>query len=237
MIKMKKDIIYNKDCLEGLKEIPDNSIDLIITDPPYELDSNGGGHSKLLKNRAEKLANSLSEIRDGFDVETHLNEWQRVCKKVNFFIFCSNKQITKLMQWGESRGFVTTLLVWHKTNATPFCNGTWQSDLEFVVHIREPGATFKGGVKLKSKCYRSGIKQSEYGHPTEKPIMILHKYLEIGSEEKDIILDPFAGSGSIAEACLNKDRHFIGFEISEEYHKMCMERIKKNNNKRLKQWF
>ena len=143
----------------------------------------------------------------------------------NMFMFCSNEQVSKLMQWGEKKGYVTTLLVWHKYNSLPFANCVWWSDTEFIIHIREKSATFQGNSDLKSKVFRHPIVKSRWGHPTEKPIQLISRYIRIGSNEGDTILDPFMGSGTTGVAALRLNRKFIGIEINNEYFKSAKERI------------
>ena len=172
---MTTDIIYNCDCEKKLLEIPDCSIDMILTDPPYivKTSNNGGGCLKSIK----KIKTGLDDIKNGFDVDFVFQQFERVLKKINIFCCCSNHQISSLMQWGEDRGFITTLLCWHKYNAVPFATGVWRSDLEFCVHIREKGATFKGDARQKSKMFSHPIVISETGHPTEKPLSPLRLVL------------------------------------------------------------
>ena len=243
--KVMKDLlnkIHLGDSLELMKQLPDNCIDLIVTDPPYIVDTTAPKenylgaskkHSKINnaywneKGFEAKPRMSLEAIKDGFDYELYFNVWERVCKKFNAFIFCSNKQLSEIIIQGEKRGFTTSVLVWHKTNTTPFANGVWRSDLEYIVHIRESGATFQGTAKEKSKIYISPTEISKYNHPTEKPIELIKKYIKIGSDENDIILDPFIGSGTTANACIQLDRQFIGYEIEPKYHAIANDRIKR----------
>jgi len=214
------------DCLEILPTIADNSIDLVISDPPYILE-NGGDGPTCLKG-IKKIRSGLDDISDGFDVEGVFSELERVCKKVNFFIFCSNKQISLLMQWGEERGYYTTLLCWHKTNATPFSNGVWKSDLEFIIHIREKGATFQGDARVKTKVYEHPIVRSEHGHPTEKPISLYERYMEIGSNPGDTILDCFSGSGTCSIAAHTLERNCICIEKDYDYHRSSVIRLEQH---------
>jgi site-specific DNA-methyltransferase (adenine-specific) len=214
------------DSLELMKELPDNSVDLLLTDPPYELDLNGGIGSKIQS--IEKLYDSdlqnISSISKGFDYEAYFSEWKRVLKKFNAFIFCSNSQISKLMSIGESMGCITTLLVWHKTNTPPFSNGVWRSNLEFIVHIREKGATFKGTAKEKSKIYTSPTERSKYGHPTEKPLDLVKRLLKIGANKGDVVLDPFSGSGTTVNACIDLGMKYIAYEIDEKFYNISKDR-------------
>jgi len=218
--------IHLGDSLELMKQLPDNSIDLVVTDPPYEvMVSEKSGTGKTHISGTDKFRTSIQGIKDGFDVEAYFAQFSRVCKKFNAFIFCSNTQLGKLIAAGESLGHTVTTLAWHKTNTTPFANGVWRSDLEFCVHIREKSATFKGDAKLKSKIYISPTERSRFGHPTEKPLELIEKYIKIGSNDGDLVLDPFMGSGTTANACVNLRRNFIGYEIDEIYHKTACERV------------
>jgi site-specific DNA-methyltransferase (adenine-specific) len=220
---LKENEIYLGDCLELMKQIPDKSIDCVITDPPYEL-TNGGSGISCLKSIG-KISNGLADIENGFDIGLAFSEFKRVLKTFNCFVFCSNKQVSKIMSWGEQNGYYTTCLVWHKYNATPFCNGVWKSDIEFIIHIREKGATFKGNAEVKSKVSTLPIETSKYGHPTEKPVKLISKYIQIGTNENDLILDPFLGSGTTAIACYDLKRRYIGIEKCESYYNIAKNRI------------
>lgn len=129
------------------------------------------------------------------------------------------------MQEGQLNNFYTTLLVWHKTNTVPFANGVFRGDLEFCVHIRESCATFNGNAKEKSKIYISPTEVSKYGHPTEKPLELIKRYIKIGSNENDLVLDPFLGSGTTANACIDLNRRYLGIELNEQYYKIACERV------------
>lgn len=119
--------IHNGDCLELMKEIPDKSIDLVLTDPPYLLDNQGGvGKGDFAKRKLMKLKH-INWISEDFDYNSVLNEFIRVCNPLNLYIFCSNKQISRTMSFFENKGYKVTLLMWHKTNAVPLGNNTYHS--------------------------------------------------------------------------------------------------------------
>lgn len=211
--------IYNAECLEFMRSMPDNCVDLVVTDPPYEIAMGGGG--RLKKGRVY-YGGQLDKIANGFDINRTFAEIERVCKKLNLFCFCSNKQISKIMRWGEERGHSVTLLAWHKPNAIPFTNNTFKSDLEFCVYMREKGVNIKG----RSKLFTHNCGKSKYGHPTEKPIEIIKKLILTASSEGDLIFDPFMGSGTIAAACKELNRNFIGCEIESKYCEMAEKRLR-----------
>lgn len=211
------------DANELIKNIKSNSVDLILTDPPYELDTHGG-----TKNMKRKLHdNHIGFISNGFDISI-LDEMLRVCKIPNILMFCSNKQISKLMGYFESKGLSTTLLVWQKTNPIPFANGKYQEECEFIIYVRGKGVTFNNevGISGKKKILTfPTIKGKDRNHPTEKPIDLLLRLLELHSSEGQTVLDPFMGSGSTGVAARRIYREFIGFEIDENYHSIATRRI------------
>jgi site-specific DNA-methyltransferase (adenine-specific) len=217
------DTIFNEDCFVTMERMESKSINLIVTDPPYEVqtDSKSGGHLGKTSTTWK-----LSEINKGFDYDFFWTNIKRICSPLQAYIFCSNAQISRLMQLGEKEGYITTLLVWNKYNSIPFSNGTWKQDAEFIVHIREAGATFQGAADIKSKVITHPINPSRWGHPTEKPITIVKRFILISSNEGDIVYDPFMGSGTTARACLDLGRRYIGSEIHPDYHAAAEQRLR-----------
>ena len=215
------------DCTKLLKELPDKSIDLILTDPPYELDNHGGG-TPGLANRATKLKNGIDFIAYGFDYDKVFNEFIRVLKYVNIVTFCSNKQVSTIMSWWEEKGYSTTLLVWKKTNPPPLCEGKYIGDLEYIIYIREKGAYWNYDApidyKYKEKVH-SIMANSDKLHPTEKPVDILNEFVCLHCPKDGTVLDPFMGSGSTGEACNINGVNFIGFEIDEKFFNVAQNRL------------
>ncbi|WP_323585336.1 DNA-methyltransferase [Aliarcobacter butzleri] len=219
--------VFNCDCSEFMKEMPNKCVDLILTDPPYLLTKSDPGTTGYLSMSLDKYKENgrLRELCDGFDIEETLCEFERILKKVNIFIFCSNKQISSIMSWGEKRGYFTTLLIWHKYNSAPFANGVWRQDAEFCVHIREKGSYFLGDADLKQKVTRLPCNPSKFGHPTEKPLKLVEKYLKIGASKGHIVFDPYLGSGTTAVACKSLGINYIGCEIKKDYFKIINKRL------------
>jgi DNA modification methylase len=217
--------LFCGDCLEVMKQIPDGSVDCVITDPPYELDTHGGGNRKQWKNIHNKFIDNLSM---GFDCDAAFNEFIRVCKTPNILIFCSNKQISKIMGWFENKKLSTTLLCWHKEKYIPFANGKHMSDVEFIVYVRGKNAYWNNDLpaKEKSKVLKDNWRISKKLHPTQKSIEIIEHLLKLHTAESHVVLDPFMGSGTTGAACKNLNRKFIGIELDEEYFKTAENRIK-----------
>lgn len=223
-IKRRLVLIYNADSYEFIKTMPDASVNLIITDPPYELVT-GGNKKGYLSNAKKFSSQDFIKICNGFDLSL-LDELKRVCSPFNAYIFCSNSQISKLMSWGEENGFMTTLLIWHKPNAIPFANSTFKSDLEFIIAMKEKGATFQGDTRLKSKFFQGNIvKDKTTSHPTPKPIDLIRKLMMIGSNKGDVVFDPFLGSGVTAMVAKELGRECIGVEIEKKYYEEALRRV------------
>ncbi len=143
-------------------------------------------------------------------------------------IFCSNKQISKIMSWFENKNYSVTLLVWKKTNPSPLCNLKHVSDLEFIVYVRGKGAYWNSDenldIKYKLKQYPI-VNGKNKLHPTEKPIKLLEELIRLHTKENDVVLDCFMGSGSTGIACKNLNRNFVGIELNKEYFEIAKKRM------------
>jgi DNA modification methylase len=220
--------IHLGDAYKLIKEIPDKSVDCIYTDIPYLIDGGGGGNSELSK-RIIKMKNTLidSDIYDGINYDI-LNDFIRISKKLNLFIWCSKSQLLDIMKFFIEKGYNFNLLVWGKTNPTPATNNVWLPDLEYCLHFKETGIKLNDGYELKSKWFISPLNmddKNQFGHPTIKPLELVKRHLLHATQENDIILDPFMGSGTTALAAKEIKRQFVGFEIDSDYHKIAVDRL------------
>ena len=202
--------------------IPDQSIDLIITDPPYEIAINKGTPSQgSLSRNINNLCSELADanIVNGID-ESILDEFMRIMKKPNIYIWCNKKQVLMYLNY-----FVTKqqckfeILCWYKTNPIPLCGGNYLNDKEFCLYFRK-------GVKLhttyqNAKTYwisKANVTDKKlYDHPTIKPLDIIECLVLNSSAEGDIVFDCFLGSGTTAVAALKHNRKYIGIEMNEKY--------------------
>lgn len=212
------------DCYELIKELPDKSVDCVYTDIPY-LYCNGGSGDSELSARTEKKRDEIKDISNGIDYAI-LDEFKRVLKKLNIFIWCSKMQLLDIMKWGGV--YNQDLLVWCKSNPTPQCHNNWLPDLEYCVHIREKGVPLNNGYELKSKYYISPANKTDkdiFKHPTIKPLSLVRRHILHATQQNDIILDPFIGSGTTAIAAAETGRQFIGFEINPKWAKIATDRL------------
>lgn len=222
---MRVNYIDNIDCLAGLKEIPDNSVDLVVTDPPYQIATSGAG---LYKQPDKQYVQELKFMANGFSEEI-LDELCRVMKKINIYLFCSQAQIRPLLDYFVTRRKCNwNLLTWHKTNPVPACGNKYLTDTEYVLFFREKGVKVYGEYKTKFTYYVTPLNTADkklYGHPTVKPLEIVQNLITNSSKPEEVVLDPFMGSGTTAVASLKTGRNFIGFELSPEYYTTAQKRI------------
>ena len=223
--------LYNGDCLKVMQEMADKGIkiDTIISDPPYELENHGGTKSAMAK-RAAKVRDEIDFMTKGFDYGKCFELMLKLCKTPNILLFCSNKQVSKIMSFFEEKKLSVQILVWNKTNPSPLCSGKYIQDIEFIVFIRGKNAPFNNSaptsIKYRVKKYPF-VSPKQRVHPTQKPLSLMKELVELHSFERQTILDPFMGSGSTGEACKELNRDFIGIELDKTYFDIAKNRIGK----------
>lgn len=233
--------IYNEDCLEGMKRIPDGSIDLIVTDPPYCFKSTtGGGRFGIKKdksvNKGILIRDEISGLSKGFDPDV-MNEFMRICKAPNMYFFCNKEQVHFYLSFAKDNRLNYDILSWHKTNPVPACCNKYLSDTEYIIFMRGKGVKIYGSYNTKRKWYLTQANKSDrdkYKHPTCKPVPIIQNLIVNSSVECDTILDPFIGSGTTAIACMNTNRNFIGFELNKEFYDISLKRIEEHEHRKEK---
>lgn len=226
---MRLDYIDNIDCLEGLKEIPDNSVDLVVTDPPYFL-SMGHAGSGTNANRSEQL--NSNRVFNDLAICTPFYkqlfaEYRRVLKEDgSFYFFTDWRGYAYYFPLLNAELPVRNLLVWDKKSGP----GSFYSFAhELIVFGTYKGKTKAGvGTNIwRTAAFNTGAKKTngEKVHPTQKPWELIAKAIEDATEPSAVVLDTFMGSGTTAVAAIKTGRHYIGFELDEKYHAIAMERI------------
>ena len=229
--RFKTNNIYCEDSYKAIKDLPDNSIDCIYTDIPYLYTVGGGGNSALGE-RTLKKRKELSDISDGIDYDI-LNDFVRVLKKINCFIWCSKMQIYDILKFFNelpNKTITFEILTWNKTNPTPSTNNTWLPDIEYCLYFKEKGISLNGDYFLKSKWYTSSANKTDkdyFEHPTIKPIELVKRHLLHATQPNDIVVDFFMGSGTTCVACEDIKRQYIGFEIEPKWFKVAQDRLTK----------
>ncbi len=236
--QIEKYLLLNEDCFSALKKIPDNSVDLILTDPPYNIAKYSTGNIKF--DWRSDINNDLAEW-DLVELQPKdlINEFKRILKpKGNIFIFCSYNIIGEYHKVFDPEFDTFQFMVWHKTNPVPnFRKSSFLNSCELIVGCWNKGHTWNFTTQKDMHNFiESGIcmgaerikdKDGKSLHPTQKPIAVLDKIIKIASNENDVVLDCFSGVGSTGEAALKNNRRFIGIEIDEVYMDATEKRLEK----------
>ena len=223
--------LYNGDCLEILKQIKDKSVDLIVTDPPYDVDTTGGGGTintiKKLNKSLEDLDNA--NISNGYDIELYNTEFVRVMKNINIYIWCNKVQIPDYFNFYVNKlKCKFDILCWHKGNALPTYSNKYLSDTEYCLYFRRGGYCQPADYETAKTYWFQPINSKDknlYNHPTIKPLNIIKQLVQNSSKKGDMVLDCFMGSGTTGVACKELERDFTGIEINEEYFTVAKNRI------------
>lgn len=223
--------IYCGNSFELMKQIPDKSIDLIYTDPPYLHLQHGKDNSKGFFTK--KIVKTNTELNDK-DLSSLDNcEWckdaVRIMKNINIYIWCSKRQIPMYFDYFlKELDCSFTILAWLKTNPVPSFKNGYSNDKEICLYFRK-NAYCQPKDMFSSKTYwLQPINQTDkdtYGHPTIKPLNIVKQMIENSSKEGDLIFDPFLGSGTTCVAAHQLKRKYLGIEKDEGFYKIACRRI------------
>lgn len=215
------------DCLEVMKGIPDNSIDLIVTDPPYGINYLSGrtdNHKKIENDEFSDWQRMLPEM---------LSEFKRILTNSGVCCCCcaggGKTPSTAIFTIEAIKHFnLIQTLVWRK-----FIGLGWKyrPAYENIIILSKDKDNYNFYDESR-KCSNviEGINQeipSCDEHPTQKPLRLMEKLIKIHSKKNDLVLDSFLGSGTTAVASLMLNRRFIGIEMNEDYCKIANERIRK----------
>lgn len=220
---LKPNEIYNMDCMEGLKLLDDNSVDLVIIDPPYLLNLNKVKKPTNMNNYANELLN----LKNGFDLKV-LDILIQKMKKINIYIYCCKRQVKDLLNYFSDKNCNHEILTWHKLNPSPLINNNYLPDTEYILFFREKGVKVYGNYHTKRKYYLSltnKVDKQKYKHPTIKPLELIERHIINSSKEGDLVLDCFCGSGTTLVGAINQNRKYIGFEIDKNYYEIAKKRI------------
>lgn len=212
---METNRIYNEDCLEGMKSIPEKSVNITLTDIPYG----------VVNRESNGLRNLDKENADVFniDMDELLSEIHRVTEG-QIIIFCAKEQFSEIYKFFANKKGTTRSIIWQKTNPSPM-NGqyVYLSGVEHAVWFKPRGRKiFNAHCKNTVFTYSNGSRKI---HPTQKNVDLFKELITDNSNEKEIVFDPFMGSGTTAVAAIDTGRNYLGFELDEDYHKLSEKRI------------
>ena len=238
-------MVYNMDCLEGMKKLSDNSIDLIITDPPY-----GVEFSKGFNDSKETVSNNI---------DLWLKEMYRVLKPTcHCYIYIPTKEAAMWMTNIEKHFDIYNILSTRTYTKNIYLKNNFQFNSQLIVYCGKGVAkrfnavdfihTSQSWLKDKrnknpkefiylypafiTECYSSEWcgKNTGYRHPCAKNVELIEFFIKLSSNEGDVVLDPFAGGGSVVVAAENTNRNYIAYELNKEYYDYILSRIKKEEN-------
>jgi len=221
--------LYNGDCLEVMKNIPGESIDLIITDPPYKVTSRGnsGNSGGMFQKKINMQGNVFKH--NGIKPLSYIPEFYRLLKDGSHcYIMTNHVNLQEILNTATQCGFhFIKSLIWNKGNK--IMGQFYMSQFEYILFFR------KGRGKKINNCGTADIldvpnkktkdNNGQNIHDTEKPIELMKILVGNSTQLNDIVLDPFMGVGATGVACKNTNRNFIGIELDENYFKIAKERI------------
>lgn len=236
--KLHKNLLINGDCFSVLKAIPDNSVDLILTDPPYNIAQYSTGNMKF-----DWRSDINNDLADWDLIQLNpsalVNEFKRILTPTgNIFIFCSYNIIGDYHRVFDPEFDTFQFMVWHKKNPVPnFRKSSFLNSCELIIGCWNKGHTWNFTTQSDMHNFietgicmgNERIKDAEGKslHPTQKPLAVLEKIIKIASNENDIVLDCFSGVGSTGEAALKLNRKHIGIEIDNTYINAAYKRLLK----------
>jgi site-specific DNA-methyltransferase (adenine-specific)/modification methylase len=219
------------DCLELLRQIPDRSVDMLFTDPPYNLSPYSTGNMHF--SWRSEINNDLAEWDRHFDPADFKAEFLRVLKSSgNIFAFCSYNLLGRWHEVFDPVFDTFQFFVWHKTNPVPKIRKQgFLNSCELIVCMWNKQHTWNFGKQnemhnfFQSPICMSPERLKQPKHPTQKPVALLKHLIRVASNPGDVILDPFMGVGSTGVAARVLDRRFIGMELNDDYFNAAASRL------------
>lgn len=220
--------IYNWDCIEILKwdTIENNSIDLILTDPPYKFES----HGRWINAHRSYLSVWAKWLWTDKDTDIYTDEFMELLLKKlkypNMIFFCNKAQILDILEKAKKYNLNFDILVLCKTAPTPLTNNQRLPDKEFAIHLFK-WAVVKWNYKTK-RTFRTApnYKDTTINHPTVKPLEVIEQMILNCTNEWETVLDCYLWSWTTAVACKNTNRNYIWIEINPEYVEIAENRLK-----------
>lgn len=226
--------LLNGDCAELLQQLPDQSVDLLLTDPPYNLSPYSTGNMQFTWRK--EINNDLAEWDRHFDPGDFRKQFLRVLKPTgNLFAFCSYNLLGRWHEVFDPVFDTFQFFVWHKTNPVPKIRKQgFLNSCELIVCMWNRQHTWNFGRQnemhnfFESPICMSPERLKEPKHPTQKPVALLKHLIGIASRPDDLVFDPFMGVGSTGVAARMLGRRFLGMELDANYFDAAALRLQKN---------
>ena len=215
-----------------IKDVPDVSIDLILTDPPYNLSGYSTGNMEFSWRKT--INNDLAEWDETeFRPGEWVSEFKRVLKPTgNIFAFCTYNLMGKWHEAFDPKFDTFQFMVWHKANPVPkIRRAGFLNSCELIVCMWNKGHTWNFTKQkdmhnfIESPICMGNERLKNPKHPTQKPVKVLEHIIRIATNQGDIVFDPFMGVGSTGVAAIILRRQFIGFELEKQYYDAAIKRL------------
>lgn len=217
-------LLMKGDCLKLMGGISDESVDLVLTDPPYNIARENNFHTM------GRAGIDFGEWDKGADLFSYIDEVYRILNKNgSFIVFNDWKNLGGIVKYAESLGFVTKdMLRLEKTNPMPRNRDRrYITDYECAIWFTMPKAKWVFNRQDPAYQRPKFVHSVDRGlHPTQKSLKLMEELVKIHTDEGMTVVDPFSGSFTTGVACSNLNRNFIGIEMSSEYFDIGVERIK-----------
>lgn len=222
---MEKNIIYNGDCIAGMKQLDGESVDLIVTDPPYLVKYK----TNHRKNKNHKFCSEIKNDDNPELIEEYLKECYRVLKNNSAaYVFCSCVHVAYFIETAEKAGFkIKNLIVWAKNNWTAGdLQAAFGRQYEFILLLNK-GRKKLNGKRITDVWKFDRVAGKNQLHQNQKPLDLIEQCIKYHSNEGDVVLDGFMGSGTTAVAAIRTNRNYIGWELDKEYFSIASKRVQK----------
>ena len=211
------------DCLELMKDIQNESIDLVVTDPPYLI-------KYKTSRRKDKKHDFCSEILndDNYDlISNYIKECYRIMKNNSaMYMFCNCNKVDYFKQELEKAGFkIKNMIIWVKNNWTAGDLKAQFGKQYEIIFLVNKGRCMFNGKRITDVWNFDRVSGAKQLHQNQKPVNLLEQCILKHSKENDVIFDGFMGSGSTGVACKHLNRNFIGIELDEKYFEIAKKRI------------
>ena len=214
--------IYNEDCINGMKRIYDNSIDLIVTDPPYLISYKTGRRKDKTHRFNETILNDNNEQL----IKNYIKECHRILKdNTAMYLFCSPSKVDFFKKELEQYFDIKNMIIWVKNNHTAGdLESSFGRKYEIIFLVNKGRSLFKGERLTDVWTFPRVVGDNQL-HQNQKPIELIKQCIIKHSNTDDIVFDGFMGSGTTAAAALDLDRKFLGFELDKYYYEVAIKRI------------
>lgn len=211
--------IYNIDCIEGMKQLENNSINLIVTDPPYLIN-----YCRHVKNH--KFAQKILNDDNPNLIIDYIKECYRILKdNSNMYMFCSNKTVDFFKQELEKYFKIKNMIIWDKKQQGMGDTSTTFAPRYEIIFLVEKGKTKIKGKRISDIWEFPKVKSKNQLHQNEKPLELIEQCILQHSNKGDLVFDGFMGSATTAAACISTGRFFYGYELDKTYFSIANDRI------------